>query len=358
MEVLNSIKTRLAGKNDTSCIWCLGAGSGPSESHPKTPVVHWSKGDNGTPSPAKRKSDTQLMNQPAEKKLEKAVESPYHLQAYVAERKGEREEMQDAYVIIENYRLDVSPDASIQQMAYYAVFDGHAGARASQYSARHLHSNLAEKLQCTNVQAVEKEIKRIFIDTFKKTDEDFLKEASRNKPAWKDGTTAVCVLLINETLYIANLGDSKAVLCRNDKPLPLTVDHNPTQYDERIRIQKAGGQVRDGRVLGILEVSRSIGDGPYKSSGVICIPDVKRCKLTDEDRFIIVACDGLWKAFSPEGAIKTVIEVIQDDLITAAEGKTLEQTRFEAACNKLAADSVRRGCGDNVTVILIKIGTH
>ena len=41
---------------------------------------------------------------------------------------------------------------------------------------------------------------------------------------------------------------------------------------------------REGRVMGILEVSRSIGDGPYKKHGVICIPDVRRCQLTDNDR--------------------------------------------------------------------------
>ncbi|KAK6009398.1 hypothetical protein OSTOST_25666 [Ostertagia ostertagi] len=43
-------------------------------------------------------------------------------------------------------------------------------------------------------------------------------------------------------------------------------------YEERMRIQKAGGTVRDGRVNGIIEVSRSIGDGQFKTHGVTCIP--------------------------------------------------------------------------------------
>lgn len=33
--------------------------------------------------------------------------------------------------------------------------------------------------------------------------------------------------------------------------LALTTDHNPTSYEERMRIQKAGGTVKDGRVLGL-----------------------------------------------------------------------------------------------------------
>jgi hypothetical protein len=46
--------------------------------------------------------------------------------------------------------------------------------------------------------------------------------------------------------------------CTALQAIKLTKEHNPTVYDERVRIQKAGGTVKDGRVLGILEVSRSI----------------------------------------------------------------------------------------------------
>lgn len=38
--------------------------------------------------------------------------------------------------------------------------------------------------------------------------------------------------------------------------------------------------------MGVLEVSRSIGDGPYKNHGVTCLPDIKRCQLTSSDRYI------------------------------------------------------------------------
>ena len=40
----------------------------------------------------------------------------------------------------------------------------------------------------------------------------------------------------------------------------------------------------DGRVLGILEVSRAFGDGSLKKHGVICLPDIKRCQLTNNDK--------------------------------------------------------------------------
>ena len=69
------------------------------------------------------------------------------------------------------------------------------------------------------------------IDSFKKTDTEFLQKASAVSPSWKDGTTAVCTLLLDDTLYVANLGDSKAVLCRRDgdklSHLRLSKDHSP-----------------------------------------------------------------------------------------------------------------------------------
>uniref|UniRef100_A0A3B4ZWJ4 Integrin-linked kinase-associated serine/threonine phosphatase 2C-like n=1 Tax=Stegastes partitus TaxID=144197 RepID=A0A3B4ZWJ4_9TELE len=201
---------------------------------------------------------------------------------------------------------------------------------------------------------MDKLIKKCLLDTFRQTDEEFLKKASSQKPAWKDGSTATCVLVVDDMVYVANLGDSRAVLCRMEaaaadgqrKPvtLALSKEHNPTIYEERMRIQRAGGTVRDGRVLGVLEVSRSIGDGQYKRCGVISTPDLRRCQLTANDRFIILACDGLFKVFSADEAVKFVLSLTEEEL------------KLEAACQQLAGEAVRRGCADNVTVILVSIG--
>ena len=68
---------------------------------------------------------------------------------------------------------------------------------------------------------------------------------------------------------------------------------------------------RDGRVLGILEVSRSIGDGQYKRMGVCNTPDVKRCKITCNDKFVIVACDGLWKVYTNQQAVDFICEFVK-----------------------------------------------
>ncbi|XP_044526836.1 integrin-linked kinase-associated serine/threonine phosphatase 2C isoform X1 [Gracilinanus agilis] len=338
-----------------------------------------SSGDSGSPTSrasqgllksdgkgAKRKTMEEEKNgneELVEKKVCKDSSVIFGLKGYVAERKGEREEMQDAHVILNDITEECKPLSSlISRVSYFAVFDGHGGVRASKFAAQNLHQNLIRKFPKGEVISVEKTVKRCLLDTFKHTDEEFLKQASSQKPAWKDGSTATCVLAVDNVLYIANLGDSRAILCRYNEDshrhaaLSLSKEHNPTQYEERMRIQKAGGNVRDGRVLGVLEVSRSIGDGQYKRCGVTSVPDIKRCQLTQNDRFIMLACDGLFKVFTPEEAVTFILSCLEDEKIQTREGKSTLDARYEAACNRLATKAVQRGSADNVTVMVVRIG--
>lgn len=105
----------------------------------------------------------------------------------------------------------------------------------------------------------------------------------------------------------------------------------------------------------MLEVSRSIGDGQYKRIGVISTPDLRRCQLTPNDRFIILGCDGLFKVFSAEEAVKYILNILQNGSVEKKEGQTEEEGHYEAACQRLANEAVRRGCADNVTVILVSV---
>uniref|UniRef100_F1L1J7 Integrin-linked kinase-associated serine/threonine phosphatase 2C n=2 Tax=Ascaris suum TaxID=6253 RepID=F1L1J7_ASCSU len=277
-------------------------------------------------------------------------------------RKGEREEMQDAHVLDDHFELSTVVD--VKTSAFYAIFDGHAGRRAAQFAAERLPSILKTKFStCKTVGELESGLKKSFVDGYRQVDEQFLAQARRVRPTWKDGTTATTIFLLNSTVYCANIGDSRAVVCRKKSSdtvvaLQLTVDHSPLQFDERMRIQKAGGTVRDGRIMGVLEVSRSIGDGQFKAHGVTCIPDVKKFSITPEDRFILVACDGLWKTFSNQEAVEYVLEKTKETVKAekSSEEETLIDSRYsvwERTAGELAAESVRRGCGDNVSVIIV-----
>uniref|UniRef100_A0A0N5AME6 PPM-type phosphatase domain-containing protein n=1 Tax=Syphacia muris TaxID=451379 RepID=A0A0N5AME6_9BILA len=268
-------------------------------------------------------------------------------------RKGEREDMQDAHFFDDHFALTKFFCFS-KRSALYAIFDGHAGRKAADFAKEHLPAKLKEKFSvCTSVESIEKVLKRTYIDCFKQVDEEFLHEARRVKPSWKDGTTVTTILIVNNVLYCANIGDSRAVVCRSKGgdsvvALQLTVDHSPLQFDERMRIQKAGGNVKDGRIMGVLEVSRSIGDGQFKAHGVTCIPDVKKFSITSDDRFVLIACDGLWKTFNNKEAVEFVTKELKAAEKVNQPG-SLRHLECERVADALAAEAVKRGCGDNVS---------
>ncbi len=121
------------------------------------------------------------------------------------------------------------------------------------------------------------------------------------------GCTANVILLENnQTVYVANSGDSRCVLCRGGVAIPLSFDHKPENKIERDRIENAGSVITEGRVDGNLNLSRAIGDLKYKQvkhltpeeQPITSNPDVAKQSLTVEDEFIVMGCDGIWESKS------------------------------------------------------------
>jgi len=101
------------------------------------------------------------------------------LNPYVAERQGERDDMQDANTCILDYIKDYSVvKPKINRASYFAIFDGHGGKQASEYCAKNLHIHLIRHSPNGNSPNFDKEIKRSIIQAFKSIDEDFLKLAA------------------------------------------------------------------------------------------------------------------------------------------------------------------------------------
>ena len=101
---------------------------------------------------------------------------------------------------------------------------------------------------------------------------------------------------LRRVLYCANAGDARAVLCRGGKAIRLTYDHKGSDKQEAKRIMDAGGFVMSGRVNGVLAVTRSLGDSSMKEF-VVGSPYTTETELSDEDEFVILACDGVSRAF-------------------------------------------------------------
>ncbi|KAF1765470.1 hypothetical protein GCK72_005422 [Caenorhabditis remanei] len=225
------------------------------------------------------------------------------------------------------------------------------------------HAKKSKAPRVSDFVSLTKSLKQTFTESYKAVDDGFLALAKQNKPQWKDGTTATTMIVLNNVIYVANIGDSKAVVARKKEddsfsPVCLTADHNPMAHEERMRIQKAGAAVKDGRINGVIEVSRSIGDLPFKSLGIINTPDLKKLTLTENDLFAIIACDGLWKSFSNVEAVTYAAEQLEAAKkmdIEQEPNETREVAELRTVAEKLAAEAVRRKCGDNVSVIIIKL---
>ena len=74
----------------------------------------------------------------------------------------------------------------------------------------------------------------------------FLEQAQQNKDGLeKSGSCAIILMIVNDICYIANVGDSRAILSseRGNKIIPLSLDHKPGSDFEKKRIMEAGGQI-------------------------------------------------------------------------------------------------------------------
>ena len=151
-------------------------------------------------------------------------------------------------------------------------------------------------------------------------------------------------LLSGDELTVANVGDSRGVMCDHQgRTVPLSFDHKPQLAQERKRIKKAGGFITFNgvwRVAGILATSRAIGDYPLKDRKfVVADPDIQTFDLTEvKPQFLILATDGLWDAFSNEEAVMYVKE-------------RLDEPHFGA--KSIVLQAYYRGSLDNITVMVV-----
>jgi serine/threonine protein phosphatase PrpC len=145
------------------------------------------------------------------------------------------------------------------------------------------------------------------------------------------GTTLCSGIVFGNTLYIINVGDSRAILgtyytiYNKWKTTQLSIDHKPKSPNENKRIIACSGRVDKfknefGEEYGVyrvfrkefdsiypgLAISRSIGDEDAKKLGVVYEPEVFRYELKSQDKILIIGSDGLWEQLSNEEAIKIV----------------------------------------------------
>ncbi|XP_071721292.1 probable protein phosphatase 2C 51 [Rutidosis leptorrhynchoides] len=302
-----------------------------------------------------------------------------------ASLQGHRQYQEDRVTCIHNIKLPLigkgtKSDAKVDLLA---IFDGHGGSEASEMAKQYLlgfflvhvianaiknasnlenHNDLLNVVQGSRGHLIEiddNSIHEIFkyslLGAIRDIDRKFSLEAVENR--YSSGSTAsVALLLNNEELIVANVGDSKVILCAGSAE-ELTNDHHPDRDDERARIEQAGGYVLDWdvpRVNGILAVSRAIGDVSLKRYGVISEPElVGWLNITAKDRYLAVVSDGVFESLTPENVCQLV-----DDADVEENARAYDRIPFLPSFSmayRVVKTALQKGSTDNLSAIVVPL---
>ncbi|XBH72191.1 hypothetical protein VPH35_099548 [Triticum aestivum] len=301
----------------------------------------------------------------------------------LASMQGWRTTMEDAHTAMP--QLD-------ERTSFFAVFDGHGGKAVAKFCAKHLHMQfLRSAAYCSGDLASSARKAFLRMDEMMKGQRGWreLAELGEKGPkftgmlesiiwspkagdadklgdGWHSeegphsdfsgptcGSTACVAIIRNDQLVVANAGDSRCVISRKGRAHDLSRDHKPELQSEKERIENAGGYIVAGRVNGSLNLTRAIGDMemkenkllPAEKQTVSAEPEVNTVTLSEDDEFIVLACDGIWDCMSSQQVVDFVHEKLKtEDSLSAVCEKVLDRC--------LAPESGGEGC-DNMTMILV-----
>ncbi|CAI4267797.1 CQS_1a_G0003180.mRNA.1.CDS.1 [Saccharomyces cerevisiae] len=215
-------------------------------------------------------------------------------------------------------------------------------------------------------------VSQIFKDAFILQDEELYRHFANSSC----GSTAVVACIINEeSLYVANCGDSRCILSSKSNGIKtMSFDHKPQHIGELIRINDNGGTVSLGRVGGVLALSRAFSDFQFKrgvtyphrrtkltnitqnltygtppqEAQVTVEPDVLMHKIDySKDEFLVLACDGIWDIYNN----KQLIHFIKYHLVS---GTKLDTIITKLLDHGIAQANSNTGVGfDNMTAIIV-----
>lgn len=278
---------------------------------------------------------------------------------------------------------------------FVGVYDGHGGPETSRFINDHLVHHLkrfAAEQQSMSVDVIRKAIQA--------TEDGFMslvtKQWSMKPQIASVGSCCLVGVICNGALYIANLGDSRAVLGRAVKAtgevlaVQLSTEHNAAI--ESIRHELRSSHPNDSnivvlkhnvwRVKGLIQISRSIGDvylkkaefnreplyakfrlrEPFKMPILSSEPSISTHQLQPHDQFIIFASDGLWEHLSNQEAV----DIVQNNPRSGIAKRLVKSALQEAAKKREMRYSdlknidrgVRRHFHDDITVIVVFIDSN
>ena len=249
----------------------------------------------------------------------------------ISEDTGYRSSMEDEHAVYRRPTL---------QFFSAEVYDGHGGRRASQVAAEMITPHFLHTWNRESEKTLSDQLPlSLFLrDAYVAVDNHLLRESVES------GTTGAGLYLIADRFFAVNCGDTKIVIGIDEAVNELTVDHKPDAPEELERIERLGGYVISfgvSRVMGILAVSRALGDSSLKPF-VTAEPRIAEGYLGRENDFAVIACDGVWDVLTP-------------DIVIAI---TRAAKDAQAAAENIKTTAIDSGSTDNVTVIVLDLRAY
>lgn len=273
------------------------------------------------------------------------------------------------------------------------VYDGHGGPDAARFVNARLFSLIQEFASENGGLSAE-----VIRQAFGATEDEFMDMVARSWPTQPRlvsvGSCCLVGAIEDGTLYVANLGDSRAVLGRRAAPGDrgkrrtvaerLSRDHNVS--DEAVRREVVEAHPDDPhivtsahgvwRIKGIITVSRSIGDAylkrpdmcspalmqticpfPMRRPVMSAVPSVRARKLRPGDQFLIFASDGLWEQLTDEAAVDIVARSprkgVAMRLVRAAQLEAARKKDMKYESIAAIEKGRRRRFHDDITVVVL-----
>jgi len=230
---------------------------------------------------------------------------------------------QDSFLVLQN-------EYNLKDFNIFCVMDGHGvnGHLVSRFTTKYFSSFFKKNKKMNSSCSSEDQI----FNRLKKNDYEILKRVFRHAErdlekngeidANFSGTTCVMVFQVGERIICANVGDSRAIMVKGDKVIPLSFDQKPDDPEESKRIKESGGEIsqyeedgeksgpfrvwQKGEVYPGIAMSRSIGDFIASKLGVIPEPKFLEEKIDKDTKFIVVASDGIWE-FLDNNTVKNMV---------------------------------------------------
>jgi serine/threonine protein phosphatase PrpC len=237
---------------------------------------------------------------------------------YIVTRKGDKDGVypmplpnQDRLVMLNPVTVSTDREESASDSVFVMLADGHGefGHDCADVASKELPSRFLNAVtdSLPTADDTETAIRDALRNAFLQTD------AGPLEPFAEAGTTAIAMFKHKSKVYLASTGDSTALVGRYSKDHIVSIEkqavhHKPSDSDERVRIEAAGGMVivpadpslTSRVVIGMsaLAMSRSLGDTEGKRAGYLTAePSVQVLDLSEYDEadtfFLLAATDGV-----------------------------------------------------------------